>query len=148
MAVANRSLYERDFHAWAEEQAALLRAGKLAAADVEHIAEEIESMGRSERRELVNRLTILLAHLLKWRFQPGHRGSSWQATIRIQRRELADHLADNPSLRALLPEAVARAYGRAAIEAGAETGLGDAAMPASCPWTFDETVDETFWPEG
>ena len=65
------SLYDRDFYAWANEQAALLRSGKLAEADIENIAEEIESMGRSEKRELVNRLTVLLLHLLKWQFQPG-----------------------------------------------------------------------------
>ena len=70
---ANATLYERDFYAWANKQAALLRAGKLSEADVEHIAEEIESMGRAEKRELINRLAVLLSHLLKWQYQPGHR---------------------------------------------------------------------------
>ena len=78
----SNSLYERDFYAWANEQAALLRAGKLDSADIENIAEEIESMGRSEKRELINRLAVLLLHLLKWRFQPGLRGNSWRATYR------------------------------------------------------------------
>ncbi|MBF0393862.1 MAG: DUF29 domain-containing protein, partial [Alphaproteobacteria bacterium] len=73
-------LYERDFFAWANEQAALLRAGNLSVADIEHIAEEIESMGRTERREMVSRLTVLLLHLLKWRYQPSRRGSSWFAS--------------------------------------------------------------------
>ncbi len=63
-------LYDRDFYAWANEQASLLRSGRVAEADIEHIAEEIETMGRSEKRELVNRLTVLLLHLLKWQFQP------------------------------------------------------------------------------
>ncbi|WP_083884722.1 DUF29 domain-containing protein [Thioflavicoccus mobilis] len=75
------SLYERDFHAWASEQAGLLRAGKLAEADLPHIIEEIESMGRSEKRELVNRLVVLLLHLLKWRYQPGLRGNSWRLSM-------------------------------------------------------------------
>ena len=73
---ANAALYERDFYAWANKQAALLRAGKLSEADVEHIAEEIESMGRAEKPELINRLAVLLSHLLKWQYQPGHRGAS------------------------------------------------------------------------
>ncbi len=69
------SAYEKDFYAWANEQAALLRGGKLAEADIEHIAEEIESMGKTEKRELVARLTVLLLHLLKWRYQPNLQGS-------------------------------------------------------------------------
>ena len=81
--------YETDFYAWAMEQAALLRAGKVGSADIANIAEEIESMGRGEKRELVNRLTILLAHLLKWQFQPGFRSPSWSSSIREQRIRLA-----------------------------------------------------------
>ena len=80
--------YERDFYAWANEQAALLREGKLAEADIAHIAEEIESMGQTEKRELVSRLTLLALHLLKWHYQPGLRGPSWRSTIRLQRHDL------------------------------------------------------------
>ena len=144
--MSNSTLYERDFHAWANEQARLLRAGKLAQADVEHIAEEIESMGRTEKRELVSRLAVLLLHLLKWQYQPGRRGASWQATIRVQRRDLAAHLADNPSLKARVPEAIAYAYGNAVIEAGGETGLPESTFPATCPWTFERITAEDFWP--
>jgi hypothetical protein len=71
-------LYESDFYAWANEHAALLRGGRLSDADILHIAEEIESMGKSEKRELVSRLTVLLLHLLKWQFQPGRRAASWR----------------------------------------------------------------------
>ena len=77
----NDSLYETDFYAWATRQAALLRAGRLDAADIEHIAEEIDSMGRSEKRELVSRLTVVLLHLLKWQYQPALRGNSWRLSI-------------------------------------------------------------------
>ena len=97
-------LYDRDFYAWTAEQAALLRAGKLSSADTAHIAEEIESMGRSEKRELVSRLTVLLQHLLKWRFQPDRRSTSWRLSIANTRDQLSEHLADNPSLGAKLPE--------------------------------------------
>src|SRR5689334_13690461 len=98
MSTKNATLYDTDFYAWTAEQAALLRAGRLSEADVENIAEEIESMGRSERRELVNRLTVLFVHLLKWRHQPGLRPRSWALTIEQQRIQLGRHLDHNPSL--------------------------------------------------
>ncbi len=107
------SLYEQYFYAWANEQAALLRAGQLSAADVEHIAEETESMGRTEKRELVSRLTVLLVQLLKWQFQPTHRGPSWRLSIANARDDLTDHLCDNPSLKAHLANAIESAYRRA-----------------------------------
>lgn len=94
-------LYDRDFYAWSREQAELLRSGKLAEADIENIAEEIDSMGRTEKRELISRLTVLLLHLLTWRFQPGKRGPSWEASIANQRDDIADHLDDNPRSEAL-----------------------------------------------
>ena len=121
----SESLYDQDFYAWANTQAALLRAGKLEAADIENIAEEIESMGKSEKRELVNRLVVLLLHLLKWQFQPDQRGTSWTATIRIQRRDLAVHLDDNPSLKSKIPEAINRAYGNVTIETAKDHGPVD-----------------------
>ena len=108
-------LYDRDFYAWSRQQAELLRAGKLAEADIEHIAEEIDSMGRTEKRELISRLTVLLLHLLKWRYQPGKRGPSWEASIANQREDIADHLDDNPSLKPLLPQALASAYRKAPL---------------------------------
>jgi len=140
-------LYDRDFYAWANEQAALLRAGKLETADIEHIAEEIESMGRSEKRELVNRLTVLMLHLLKWRFQPSRRGNSWRLSIRKQRLRLSSHLAENPSLKSKLPETLEEAYRLALIEAERETGLSEDAFPAECPWPFERMMDGSFWPE-
>ena len=129
------SLYDRDFYAWASEQAALLRAGKLDTADIEHIAEEIESMGRTEKRELVNRLAVLLLHLLKWQYQPGLQGNSGRLTIEEQRYRLADHLDDNPSLKSKLDQAIHDAYRLALIEAEKETGLARRSFPPTCPPT-------------
>ena len=140
-------LYDRDFYAWSREQAELLRAGKLAEADIEHIAEEIDSMGRTEKRELISRLSVLLLHLLKWRHQPGKRGPSWEASISNQRDALADHLDDNPSLKPLLPQALASAYRSARRDAVAETGLAKSAFPETSPWPVDEVLDDEFWPE-
>jgi hypothetical protein len=139
--------YETDFYAWANEQAALLRAGKLKEADIAHIAEEIESMGRTEKRELVSRLTVLLAHLLKWKFQPNLRGRSWRLTIVEQRKEVQNHLADNPSLRPLCEQALALAYDLATVRAAKETAIDEDGFPAACPWSFEQAMDADFWPE-
>jgi len=141
------STYETDFYAWANEQAALLRAGKLSAADIEHIAEELESMGKTEKRELVSRLTVLLLHLLKWKFQPNLQGRSWRLTIEEQRLETAEHLADNPSLRFKLDDALMAAYRHAVIRAAQESSLDKEDFPASCPWTFEQAMDADFWPD-
>jgi hypothetical protein len=139
--------YEKDFYAWANEQAQLLRAGKLAAADIEHIAEEIESMGKAEKRELVSRLTVLFLHLLKWKFQPNLRGRSWRLTIEEQRLETAEHFADNPSLKSKLDEIMTSAYQHAVIKAAKETSLDKKDFPTTCPWTFELAMTESFWPE-
>ena len=145
--MSNALLHDQDFYAWANEQAGLLRAGRLSEADIEHIAEDIESMGKTEKRELVNRLSVLLRHMLKWQFEPDRRGASWEVTVRNRRRALTRHLADNPSLKSQLPEAIADAYGDARGEAYAETGLPEAMFPAVCPWAYEQLMDQTFWPE-
>ncbi len=141
------SLYDSDFYAWANEQAALLRAGKLSAADIEHIAEEIESMGKAEKRELVNRLAVLLQHLLKWQHQPERRGKSWAATVKVQRRDLARHLKDNPSLKAKLDEAIEDAYGDAVLLAAGEADLAESTFAVACPWPFERIMDADFLPD-
>jgi hypothetical protein len=141
------SLYDQDFYAWANEQATLLRAGRLTEADIENIAEEIESMGRSERRELINRLTVLLLHLLKWQFQPGLRGNSWRLSIENTRYQLEDHLDDNSSLKSQLGQVMRNAYRRALNEAELETGLARGTFPKDCPYTFDQAMSADFWPE-
>ena len=139
--------YDADFHAWANEQATLLRAGRLAEIDVEHIAEEIETLGRSERREFVNRLSVLLLHLLKWTHQPDRRGRSWELTIKEQRRQLARHLRDNPSLGTWIDQAVSDAYGDAALRAELEMNVPRDMLPLSCPYRFEQATDEAFWPD-
>jgi hypothetical protein len=145
--MSNQLLYDQDFYAWANEQAGLLRSGRLSEADIENIAEEIESMGRSEKRELVSRLTVLLLHLLKWRFQPRRRGASWEATIKVQRMKLASHMRENPSLKSQLSNAIDEAYQIGRIEASDETGLDEATFPLACPWSYDELIKPEFWPE-
>jgi hypothetical protein len=145
--MGDRQLYDEDFFAWANEQAGLLREGRLSEADIEHIAEEIESMGKSEKRELVNRLRIRLLHLLKWQFQPSRRGASWEGSIINTRDELEDHLHDNPSLKSQTADALGSAYRRAVLDAVAETGLAKTNFPPVCPWGYDEIMDPNFYPE-
>jgi hypothetical protein len=124
-----------------------LRAGRAAEADLEAIAEEIESMGKTEKRELVSRLTVLLLHLLKWRYQPSHRGKSWRLMIADARDDITDHLQDNPSLKAVIDSAVEQASRTARRKAAIETEFDEDAFPARCPWTFAQAMDEQFWPE-
>lgn len=135
-------LYDRDFYAWANEQAALLREGRMSGVDAANLAEEIETLGRNEKRELRSRLSVLFLHLLKWRHQPARRSRSWELSIVNARNDLAEHLADSPSLRAMLPEAVPSAYRRARLQAEQQTGLPAKMFPAECPWTFDQAMTE------
>lgn len=139
--------YESDFLAWTESQAAHLRARSFGALDIENLAEEIESMGRRDRRALRNRLTILLAHLLKWSVQPEGRGGSWRGTVVEQRRRIALLLADSPSLRQFLDETLNDAFADACDIVAAETGVSAGALPRTCPFTIDQALDRRFWPQ-
>ena len=143
----SNSLYDRDFYAWANEQAALLRAGRLTEADIGNIAEEIDSIGRGEKRELINRLAVLLSHLLTWQFQPAFRGNSWRLTIEEQRNRVDDHLGDNPTLKSQLDQALRTAYRSAANEASIETGFARGAFPTECPYSYEQIMNPDFWPE-
>ena len=136
------SLYDRGSYAWSNKQAQFLRTHQFTDADIEHIAEEIESMGRGEKCELVNRLAVLLLHLLKWRFQPAMRGNSWRLSIEEQGYRLADHLADNPSLRPKLPEALTAAYRLVVSKPNANQDL-----PAARSRPPEQIIDELFWPD-
>ncbi|MDO4997322.1 MAG: DUF29 domain-containing protein [Neisseria sp.] len=143
-----KTTYETDFAKWAAEQAGLLRAGLVNSIDFKNLAEEIEDMGRSEQRELENRLQVLICHLLKWKFQPERRGSSWLATIREQRRRIDRRLKESPSLRSRLNNAefYADIWLDGVAEAIRETGLDDI-FPESPIWTADEVLESAFLPE-
>ena len=141
------SLYERDFYGWSQEQAALLRAGRLTELDTPNLLEEIEEMGRNAENELLPRLEVLFIHLLKWRFQPARRGRSWQLSIAGQRRKIARRLERSPSLKHKLPGILVDAYGDAVLGAERETGLDASVFPAESPWTFGQIMDAAFLPE-
>ncbi len=139
-------LYDQDFYEWTVRNAELLRSGRVSEADLEHIAEEIEDMGRRERRELVSRLAVLIARLLKWQVQPERRGTSWAATIRLQRKEISDLLAEMPSLRAYLASNVEKAHAYAVSTASAETSLHEDVFPTSCPFPLEALLEPDFLP--
>jgi hypothetical protein len=139
--------YEQDFYAWAMQSAQTLREGRLSEADLEHVAEELEDMGRSEKRALTNRLAVLLRHLLKWWHQPERRGNSWRYTIEEQRVRVAKLLEDNPSLKHELEGMVSHAYRLAVLRAAKEIGISKAVFPDTCPFTLEQILDDGFWPE-
>jgi hypothetical protein len=140
--------YDEDVIAWADEQAKLLREGRFERLDIEHLAEEIEDVGKSEQRELANRMAVLLAHLLKWASQPARRSRSWDATIRVQRDSILHRLQRTPSLKRSLsdPDWWHDAWNDAVARAIDETGLSD--FPARCPWSVDEILDRAWKPDG
>jgi hypothetical protein len=137
--------YDQDILSWADQQAALLRAGRFNLLDIAHIADEIEDVGKSEKRELASRMAVLLAHLLKWQAQPAYRGPSWERTIRAQRTAIRLHLDDVPSLKAALrdPRWLGVVWADAVSKAAQETGLGE--FPEECPWTMTTEVMAEGW---
>lgn len=144
-----RTSYSTDVVAWANEQARLIRAGRFDLLDREHVAEEIEDVGKSEQRELASRMAILLAHLLKWQFQPERRGASWEKTIRAQRKEITYGLDETPSLVPKLEETrwLEMVWAKAIAQAVAETNLD--CFPETCPWVMEtEILNEEWLPSG
>jgi hypothetical protein len=137
--------YENDFYGWTEQQAKFLRNQQLNQIDWNHLAEEIEAMGRSEKRQLESRLEILIMHLLKWQFQPNLRSRSWQLTIKEQRLRLEKLLTENPSLKSSLEDLIINSYPLAVINAEKETGLP--IFPQNCPYDLTEIFSSEFFPE-
>ena len=139
--------YERDFYAWTIHNSKLLREGKLSEVDIENIAEEIESMGKSEKRELINRLAILIAHLLKWKFQSMKRSHSWKYTVKEQRLRLIRLIKDSPSLKHELEKNIDESYEDACYIALSETGLEEDIFPKICPFSLKQCLDQNFFPD-
>ncbi len=139
--------YQQDYYAWTQEQSALIRAGQFSKLDWANLAEEIEDMGKTEKRTLESRLEVLLMHLLKWQVQQDRRSKSWRLTIADQRRRLDKLLRENPSLKAVLPESIEDIYPSAVIAAVNETGLDVERFPVSCPYTHPQIFDPDYLPD-
>ena len=139
--------YDQDFYGWTVEQVALLQNKQFDQIDLEHIIEEIESMGKAERNQLRNRLTVLLMHLLKWQYEPSHRCTSWVQTIREQRRAIPRLIKENPSLKSSLADLLLDAYSNAVEDAADETNLPISLFPTDCPWSYTQFMDKEFFPD-
>ena len=142
--------YDKDVILWSQEQARFLRAGRFSELDIEHLAaDEIEDVGKSEKRELASRMAVLLAPLLKWSRQPENRSNSWRATIVDQRKRIALAIKGTPSLKAVMRNRDWQedVWLDARTQARKETGLADEDLPEACPWTMDQAAGAKFWPE-
>ncbi|NBC49794.1 MAG: DUF29 family protein [Gammaproteobacteria bacterium] len=148
-------LYELDYSAWAAQTAELLRQGRFSELDLEHLVEELGDMGKSQRQELVSRLRVLLAHLLKWQFQyrrlserwAEFEGKSWRNTLIEQRLSLGYLLEEHPGLKGHLNQAIRKAYGQAVELAARESEMPVETFPASCPYAQTEILDADFYPD-
>lgn len=141
------TLHDRDFYTWAMETAQAIRERNFARVEWESVAEELEDMGRSEQQELENQLCALLAHLLKWRYRPELTpNKSWTLKIEEQRRRTKRLLKQSPGLKCVLDEIIAEAYSDAKLQAACDSGLDKNTFPQTCPWTFEQTIDDGFWP--
>ena len=135
------SLYDTDYAAWLEEQVAHLRAGRLRALDVDNVAEELEGLMKKERRQLENRLEVLILHLLKWDHQPDQRSNRWRASVAEQRARIRRLLRDSPSLKPSLEEAARDIYPEAVEQAAIETRLMENTFPSILPYTVEQILE-------
>ena len=139
--------YERDLYTWAVEQAALLRAGRTAEADVRNIAEELDDVGNEQYDKLESALRLILLHLLKWDHQPERRSRSWHLSVRVHRKHVLKVLRKNPGLKSVADEAVIEAYDIARTEAAAQTLLEEESFPSDCPYSWGEVMERPIdWP--
>jgi hypothetical protein len=141
------TVYEQDFYSWTQQQAELLKNRQFEAIDIDNLIEEIESMGRSEKRELESRLMVLLLHLLKWEHQPIRKGRSWKLSIDEQRIQFLKVLEENPYLKSQIEHIITSAYKLAVVKAAKETRLSKKRFPEVCPWSLNELADEDFYPK-
>ncbi|MGB5769864.1 MAG: DUF29 domain-containing protein [Crocosphaera sp.] len=140
-------LYETDFFAWTEETTKLIKQRQFNQVDWNSVIEEIESLGKSDKRELKSRLAVLMQHLLKWQYQPKLRSFSWQNTIDEQRNSITDLLNDSPSLRPYLSEIIDQCYHRGRKAAINETGLSANSFTSEYCYTMTQILDANFLPE-
>jgi hypothetical protein len=137
-----KTLYDTDFAAWSSHTAALVRAGRLEEVDLEHVAEEIEDLGKSERRSVRAQLRRMLMHQVKQQIQPKRNSASWASSIENARQQILDELEDSPSLRPYLEENLQKIYGQAVKQAVIETGV-KASVAEQCPYTLDQLLSST-----
>jgi uncharacterized protein DUF29 len=140
-------LYDEDFYAWIIATVELLREGRFTEIDIAHLVEELEDMGKRERRALESHIRNVLLHLLKWRAQPEKRGASWRQSIRNGRIEIQKLLRDSPSLAAQIPQMLNDESPAVRADAIDETGMSEDLFSKRRPFTVEQVLDAEFWPE-
>lgn len=138
------TLYNQDYSLWLETTIEKLREHQFQSVDIDNLIEELETLGRSEKKALRSYLRLIVMHLLKWQYQPEKRSKSWKITIRNNRFEIEEALQDSPSLKPQLAELLNQCYPRAVMEASEETGLVVSTFPTSCPFTIEQILDYNF----
>lgn len=146
ISISLKNLYDVDFYMWILATADLLKNSNFSEVDLEHLIEEIESMGRSERQALKSNLRVLLMHLLKWKYQPAKRSTSWLSTINEHRDRLEDTIKDSPSLKPYLAEIFVECYAKARKSASIETELPLITFPTESPFNVEETLNPDYLP--
>ena len=143
------ALYDRDFYLWTQHAADRLRNGNISQQDREHLAEEIEDLGKRDWREVNSRIGTIMMHLLKLTYQPEKEvdSRSWVSTVTRERRELALVFEQSPSLRDKGRQRLGRTYDGALRDAAAETGLPRSMFPAECPFTYEQVLDSSLFPD-
>lgn len=142
-----RSLYETDFVVWCDEQARLVRARRFDDLDIENMAEGLESMGRSDKRQIESRLEILISHPLKWKYQPGGRNPGWSSTIAERRPRIARLIDESPSLKGYPASMAIDLHAAARLEASKETGIDFTLFPEECAFAAAQILDGAFLPK-
>ncbi|MEH2124611.1 DUF29 domain-containing protein [Nostoc sp.] len=142
--INEKNLYEQDFYLWTQTIFHQLKENNFKEIDILNLIEEIESMGRSEKRKLKNRLIVLLMHLLKWQYEPDKRSENWRSNISEQRICIETLLEDSPSLQPLLAEVFEDCYQKARIKASDETGIKLNFFPQESPFTLEETLKNSY----
>lgn len=147
MKTLTRTLYDTDFNLWIEQTVNQLKNGDLQDLDRENLIDEIESMGRRDKREIKSRLMILLIQLLKRQYQPEEQTENWISVVNTQRGEIELILEDSPSLHPYLKENLPECYQTAVRDASKETSLPKNTFPLDCPFSPEQVLDADYFPE-
>jgi len=140
-------LYEQDFYSWIQQHIVLLKEARFNELDINHLVEELEDMGKNNKRELESRFIILIAHLLKWQYQVEMRSNSWRCSIIEQRVSINYLLKKVPSLKNAISESIVEAYPDAVEIAVAETKLLISTFPTECNYAKESLLNSEFYPE-
>jgi hypothetical protein len=139
-------LYDRDFYEWTAAQASALRENRPGGIDWANLAEEIESLGKSDKRRIASNLNVLVLHLLKWCYQPSKRKADWKGSIVEHRTRIRTLIADSPSLGTYPGGILDEEYASARLKAIGQTGLPESCVPETCPFAIEDILDPGFWP--